>query len=299
MVNIKIQIPDEFYNEEIRSGFTVTEERKKLWAVELDLLNQLDTVCKKHSLSYMLGAGSLLGAVRHKGFIPWDDDIDVYMLRGDYDKLQHCWRDFEEPYFLQSGYTELEYERKHAQLRNSNTTALIHGDENRNINRGVFIDIFPIDGVSDDESKNLRQRKIDNWFDGWWSNYLRKSCKTRQQKIKRSIIRAITAVLGKQRLYHAMEKNLSRYSVADTEMWGNRTLDFDCPRSKRPLEDYSNMIETEFEGFQFPIPANYDAILQQQYGDYMTIPKNRPTSMHGGMTVSTDVSYAEYLKKHR
>ena len=297
MPTISLDLPESFFNEEIRSGYTVTKDRKELWAVELDLLFQLDEICRKHGLSYMLGAGSLLGVIRHKGFIPWDDDIDIYMLRRDYDKLISCWHELKEPYFLQSGYTEREYVRKHAQLRNSHTTAFCQGEENWDVNRGVFIDIFPIDGIPDSEIDYFRQERTDKWFDKWWTYYFRKNCKSTLQVIKRAIIRFLSRIIGKNTVFRAMEKNLSHYSKPDTKMWGNRTIHFDCPRSRRPLEDYTNLTTGEFEGFQVPIPVNYDAMLRQQYGDYMKIPEIKPASIHGELTVSTSVSYRDYLKK--
>ena len=100
MVELNIHIPHDFINDEVRCDYTVSSKIKEVWAVELDLLNQLDIVCKAHNLKYFAGAGTLLGAVRHKGFIPWDDDIDVYMLRSDYDKLIALACAFKEPYFL-------------------------------------------------------------------------------------------------------------------------------------------------------------------------------------------------------
>ena len=77
-----------FYKEEIRSGFLVTEKRKKVWAAELQMLEKFDEICQKHNLTYYAYYGTLLGAVRHQGFIPWDDDIDVVMFRDDYEKFQ-------------------------------------------------------------------------------------------------------------------------------------------------------------------------------------------------------------------
>ena len=82
-------LPEEFLREEIRCDYLVTEKYKKVWAVEIDLLLELDRVCRKHGLKYFLMYGTLLGAVRHGGFVPWDDDLDVIMLRGDYEKLQY------------------------------------------------------------------------------------------------------------------------------------------------------------------------------------------------------------------
>ena len=92
--------PADFLKEEIRCEYKVTQDLKKIWMVGLDILFELDKVCKKHNLKYFLLWGSLLGAIRHKGFIPWDDDIDVGMLRSDYEKLFSLKEEFDAPYFL-------------------------------------------------------------------------------------------------------------------------------------------------------------------------------------------------------
>ena len=88
MLPIKIAIEDSFFEEEDRCGYLVSQEMKKIWAVELDLLNEFSMVCENHQLKWFVHAGTMLGAIRHKGFIPWDDDIDVVIHRC---SLTFCW----------------------------------------------------------------------------------------------------------------------------------------------------------------------------------------------------------------
>ena len=116
-------MPENFFEPEVRSGYQVSTESKKLWAVELDLLNEFKRVCKDYGLSYYAVGGTLIGAARHKGFIPWDDDIDVAMMWDDFKKfMEIAPNEFKNPYFFQSYKTDDMTEVSHARIRNSMTT---------------------------------------------------------------------------------------------------------------------------------------------------------------------------------
>ena len=131
-----MEFDTEFCKEEVRCGYTVSEKMKKVWSVEMDMLKELIRVCKKYDLNYYADSGTLIGAVRHNGFIPWDDDIDVAMFREDYEKLLSVAKEeFKYPYFLQTVYSEKDYLRGHAQLRNSATTGCIKNDLDKSYNR--------------------------------------------------------------------------------------------------------------------------------------------------------------------
>ena len=145
--------------EEIRDGYLVSAKMKRIWAVELKLLQKLLSVCEKYNLKIWADGGTLLGTVRHKGYIPWDDDIDMVMLRDDYDKLlQIASKEFTHPYFFQCAYTEKIYPRGHSQLRMDGTAAVLNGvdDVFSKTHQGIFIDIFPYDVVPDDCSKRTK-----------------------------------------------------------------------------------------------------------------------------------------------
>ncbi len=299
-MDIKIKLPERYLEEEERCGYTVTSKMKKVWAVELDLLAELERICKKYNLKYCVAAGTLLGAVRHKGFIPWDDDIDVYMLRDDYDRLMQLSGEFSYPYFLQNTITEPNLFRTHAQIRNSSTTGFIENDRYMNINKGIFIDIFPLDGVNENKGFQTTKQKCLNYFykkclSKYNTAYIIRNGQDLEDKLKAGIKKILFKIIRKKWLFRRFENNLKRFSKEKTELWGNRTLVFDCPKSKRPLEDWKHIKYTEFEFLTVPIPENYDEILKQQYGNYMEFPKDKKNgSMHGGLILSVECAYSEY-----
>ena len=125
---------------------TINTYNERLKAIELDILKAFIDVCKKNSLNYYLLGGSCLGAVRHHGIIPWDDDIDVGLLRADYNKFMEVGQKYlPEHYFLQNYRTDPEYYVNFAKIRDSRTTFIESSLKNLHINHGVYIDVFPLD----------------------------------------------------------------------------------------------------------------------------------------------------------
>ena len=302
MLPISMTIDDSFFREEERCGFLVTEERKKLWAVELDLLVQLDRVCRAHGLKYCVGAGTMLGAVRHKGFIPWDDDMDVYMMRPDYDRLMKLADEFQLPYLLQTSQNEKHLIRTYARVRNVMTTGTTKKELDLDVNKGIFIDIFPLDGVGEDEKTDLRQHRI-NTFQKNVSGCYNHAKGTGEglgmkQKLLRIGYKVVAAVFVRDRLkmVRKMDRNLTLYSRKDTKIWGNRTLVFACPKSRRPKEEYCDLIDMPFEMITVPVPRAYDSMLTQQYGDYMKLPENKVGSVHGELIYSTEQSFEDFVR---
>ena len=137
----------------------------ELQKVEFDLLRYFIEICEKLNLNYFLVCGSALGAARHEGFIPWDDDMDVGMYREDYNKFMKLAPALlPEGIFLQNYKTDPKYPHVFAKLRNSNTTYIEKSAKDLDINHGIYIDIFPLDGYPENRSEQKKLAFLKKWY---------------------------------------------------------------------------------------------------------------------------------------
>lgn len=299
MVDLKIEVPEGYYEAEVRDGYEVSSLMKKVWAVEMDLLLELDRVCKKYGLTYFVEGGTLLGAVRHKGFIPWDDDMDIVLPRKDYETLLRVGkREFKHPYFLQSAYSEKTFAKCYAKLRNSLTTGITKYDSNRDFNHGIFIDIFGYDSVPDNKIQKalwlLQVKLCRALIIGWM--YDGKKKYPLPEKIARILAKKITEKAGKLNVYRRLESIITRYDNKMTKNVG--IIGFGCGNKRFiwPRKCSETLHNAPFEFIEVPIPDGYDERLRIDFGDYMTPVKAR--TEHGSMTFDVDVPYYEYMEKH-
>lgn len=290
-----MQLDNDFLKEEQRCGFTVSAEMKKVWAVQLELLELFQDVCRRHGLRYFASGGTLLGAIRHKGYIPWDDDIDIMMMREDYDKLLAVApQEFSAPYFFQTVWNDEKYSRGHAQLRNSNTTAILTEEKGRfPFNQGVFIDIFPTDAVPDNEEERAKQRADIRLWEKLLNVTVRYPANA-YKSLPKSILHAIASLIPYRFFIRQKEKACTRYNGQGMKRVGLISFLADDERLIFPAEAFDNVLTVPFEGITIDIPADYDTLLSHQYGDYMTMKKEN--SYHGGIIFDTERSYLDYLR---
>ena len=286
-----------FFEEENRSGYLVSSKTKKIWAVQLDLLQQVKQVCTRYHLTYYADSGTLLGAVRHQGYIPWDDDIDIVMKRSDYNKLiEIAPVEFKKPYFLQSAHSEI-FPRGYARLRNDNTTAITAYDLDKDIHHGIFIDIFPLDNVPDDERERDKWLKEITFFHKMIrAGVSRQIGKKVLDNILIYISRGVIACVGYSRAMQKYEKLCSRYD--DRETGYISYVAYSKGKKKHIWESacFDSAHEVPFEFTTIAIPDLYDSRLRTEYGDYMT--PVRAGTAHGDVIFEPEIPYKEFLKDH-
>ena len=285
-------LPKSFFKEEVKCGFLVTEKRKKIWAVLLDLLIKFDSVCKKYSLTYYLSDGTLLGAVRHEGFIPWDDDIDISMPRKDYEKFQELQREFDYPYFLQTPYTDPGYFYSFVKIRNTNTTGLSKAFQYQGFNDGICIDVFPLDVIPSDGGEiiydSIRQLCKSN------SAFMKLSNPTYCNEEKESI--KLIASKNPIEVYEKIHKIATQYNHLNTgfiSIWVSTIYSFQ--RKKWYLDDFKSIIYMKFEQNYYPVPIGWERILRIIYGNYMDLPSIEQRGIeHSNAIFDADISYLDY-----
>jgi len=262
-------------NTESKTGkdkFVYTPEViRKIQLIELEMLKELDRICRRHQISYIIEAGTLLGAVRHGGFIPWDDDLDVRMLRKEYDRFcEVCQEELNSDYFLQTYRTDPGYRWGYARILKNGTVYKRKGQHKMTARNGVFIDIFP----------------DDNLPEGCFSNKICTCISWLCRKLLYSEVGALNRkkfiswlgfsflnLFPKEWGHKGMEYLAKRYQGTDTARvrcfaWGSEA------EALGILKKWHTETENiRFEGLTVPAPKDRNGFLMHFFGeDYMTPP---------------------------
>lgn len=270
--------------EEKNYGKAITDaEAKRLLLQMAEYINRL---CEENGMTLFMSGGTLIGAVRHKGFIPWDDDIDLYLSRPDYDKFQEI--------FLSSGNSgryklltheiEKSYLYPFAKLIDTNTVLVEKGGYS-GTQMGLFIDIFPIDGLGNTvKEATRRMRKINKYVT------LNLSLLVEPWRKNVSFFKNLgIAVLNKiARLYGAEKLHKKLYAIARSVTYEESALVgeiIDEVQKKRIMNKeqvFGGSVIMDFEDIKLKAPIGYDRFLTQFYGDYMKLPpEEKRVAVHG------------------
>lgn len=263
---------------------------EKLHVKLLEIAKEIDRICEKYNIQYFLIDGSTLGAVRHQGFIPWDDDFDVGMMIDEYDRFKEvAIKEFQNTkYFYQDIDTDEGYNLTFAKVRDSETTNISIQHCKKNMNHGIWVDIFPVYSYSESKLRQKLQNKLDSIV------YVAESDDDACGEMKYNFVKILCNVVGKKRLIkglHYLTRRVHLSSDSKSVLLGRCEV--------VPRECFKDVERVQFEDCIFPIPKKFDEFLKIVYGDYMKIPteEQKQADMHKPLILDTEKSYLEYVKR--
>ncbi len=276
---------EKFFEGEEREGFFVEGMMKRAWAAQMEVLSEIDRVCKKYNLEWFADWGTLLGAVRHKGFIPWDDDMDITMKRKDYQKFAEvAEKELPKEFFVTNIYKDPVYSKYITRVVNSTKINFTeaHMKKYHGCPYVLGVDIYPLDYLppnADDE--DLLRNMIIATFDTARTINLEEM----RGQAGEQLVQQIEAFSGRKfvrgktlqyQLLRFAEELCSLYREDEATEIASMMHFVRNKRFRIPKEAYEKSVLVPFENIMMPIPVGYDAVLKAKYGDYMT-PKICPT----------------------
>lgn len=277
-----LQFEESFFEGETRHDFYIEPMMKRAWAASMEVLAEIDRICKKHGIMYFAYWGTLLGAIRHKGFIPWDDDIDIAMLRPDYQRfMQIAPEEFQKPFELISIYTDQEWNDMLYRVINGRSFDMTqeHLEQFHGCPYLVGIDVFPLDFASrNQEEDEVQLQLVDIILNAadLADKYERDECTLEEMVGVLSQVEDLCNIRFDVKRPLAQQARILAEQVCT--LYGEEDADevgiilkriTNRPNFHMPKEYYAKAVELPFEQMMIPVPAGYDEILKLMYGDYM------------------------------
>lgn len=248
-------------------------ELKTLQQIELRALREIDRICKKRGISYSLAYGTLIGAVRHQGFIPWDDDIDVMMLRPDYECFKEaCKTDLNQSFFYQCNETDTGYFHLFDKIRVNGTVFRESFLADKDIHHGVYVDIFPVDGLPEGRVAKAVQYVTFHFFrTGLMCKYGSLASRSGKKRFAASVLRLVYAPFTLEGLYKKALNIARRYDSSTA----SHVRSFLSPYKRNdsfPKSIFEKCEVIKFEDTELLAVSRFDEVLTKLYGKYMQLP---------------------------
>lgn len=249
----------------------MNEELRRLQLTQLEILKVVDSFCRKHKIHYSLYAGSLLGAVRHKGFIPWDDDLDIFMTRHEYNRFVKLWvQERPEGYLIQNKELSPSFTQSFTKIRKNHTTFLQFEWERERYHTGIFIDVFPVDRIPEGKL----QRNI-FWADClFYQLYTREFVPPKAGRLTKLITVMLLTISSKKMRIRLRKWHFNRIIRYNR----NRELPLVCIertqtlRQILPSDLMQKYVDLPFEDMSAMCIKDWDTYLTTKYKNYMKLP---------------------------
>ncbi len=303
-----LEFQEGFFEQEVRDGFYIDTTMKTVWAAELEVLQKVAEICDRHGLVWYAAYGTLLGAIRHEGFVPWDDDMDIWVKRADYNKLLKILpKELPEGYFVRSPLTKEGYDQFHMLINSGNRVSIDPKwlEQYHGCPFSVGLDIFPLDYLARDEEERIMQENLVRIACRGAQvacTLFREGCEAAEdpEKARKELTEEIGDAIHyleehcgieidhkllEEEKWYALSSEFGKWANYFAMMYGEEESDYlvnfvDYVRwshKKFPKEWFSEIYSATFENFMVPVPCGYDKILHRIYADYEVIAKKDGT----------------------
>ncbi len=285
-----------FRDYELSKGVTIQQLQMKL----LEIFLYFKQICEDNGLIYWCGGGTMLGAVRHKGFIPWDDDLDVFMPREDYEKLYKIWNGVAntKKYVLVRTDENHNYHHTAMNLVDCETTYINRHSENEDIFHGVYIDIIPFEGCPNTKIG----RGVQIYHSIMYSVFNAQRLPDNQGKLLKLPVRILLGLIKnpktRYKIWKYHENKMARYEFKSAK-YVKETISSFKGLFRLYTRDMFDTTDATFEGITIKIPAGYDNYMKRIYGDYMSVPKNISIDMASRYNVVKYINLNEPYTKFK
>lgn len=278
---------------------------KNIQQKSLEMAKYFVEFCKEHDLLCYFCGGGCIGAVRHGGFVPWDDDIDFFMPRPDYEKLLEIWDDENknEQYSLQVTTPEIRTKNQFATICDNNTTYIKSYMADLDINHGLSLDIIPLDGRPPKNGLYSIRRKIQIFWALVYSLAIIGEAPTNHGKLVTLLGKVFLKIFGSQKcrtmLWSIAEMKMTKYDFYSSNFVCELTTGPVFMRRDYPISWFESAKLLPFEDAKMPVPNDYDSYLKMAFGDYMTPPPvEQQTAHHDFEFIDIDTPFKEYYGKY-
>lgn len=280
-----------------KKQYSIEEIQEKL----LEILVYFNDFCKEHQLKFVLAGGTCLGAVRHGGFIPWDDDVDVFMLREDYERLQELWGKFADTsrYSCVRSNETINIHHSATEIKDNHTTFINKHSQDVDMHQGLMIDVIPLDNVAEGKGAKIQQ----------YVNSMIYCCYNFQrlpEHKSKAIYYATKIALGvvkspklRYKIWKTAEKNIVKLGEKSSNNVASFGEGTSIMRQEFPREWVESPAYLNFEGHSMPVPKDYDGWLTMSYGNYMELPpESERVFRHDAVFIDLENGYERYKGIH-